>query len=157
MCIRDSVTTELPKVDDDADDEKLSQLIGQQILPLASGGLKKFSVAFRVDPHPSRVQGLTKFVLQVISKDHGPVGLVRSKTVWKTTSQQATVSFTKLSKVEWEEGWHFVRVLPQTEDGNLIPLVDEAGNPLPWAPDDSDDAAVPVSYTHLTLPTSDLV
>ncbi len=152
------VTTELPKVDDDADDEKLSQLIGQQILPLASGGLKKFSVAFRVDPHPSRVQGLTKFVLQVISKDHGPVGLVRSKTVWKTTSQQATVSFTKLSKVEWEEGWHFVRVLPQTEDGNLIPLVDEAGNPLPWAPDDSDDAAVRPNESDLfyVLPDDDV-
>ncbi len=136
------ITTDLPKVAEDEEDEKLSQLIGQQILPLGNGGLKKFSVGFRVDPHPGRVQGLAKFVLQVISKEHGPIGLVRSKTVWKTSSQQATVSFNKLSKIDWEEGWHFVRVLPQTEDGDLIPLVDEAGSPLPWAPEDSDDAAV---------------
>ena len=136
------ITTDLPKVADDEDDEKLSQLVGQQILPLGNGGLKKFSVGFRVDPHPSSVQGLSKFVLQVISKEQGPIGLVRSKAVWKTTSQQATVSFTKLSKIEWEDGWHFVRVLPQTEDGDLIPIVDEAGNPLPWVPEDSDDAAI---------------
>ena len=136
------VTTDLPSVAEDEADGKLSQLLGQQILPLGPGGLKKFAVSFRVDPHPSRVQGLAKFVLQVISKEHGPVGLVRGKAVWKGKSLQVKVSFNKLAKVDWEEGWHFVRVLPQTEDGDLIGLLDEAGKPLPWAPEDSDDAAM---------------
>ena len=131
------VTTDLPKVEEDTEDEKLSQLIGQQILPLGGAGLKKFSIHFRVDPYPAKVQGLAKFVIQVVSKEQGPVGLARSKAVWKGTTQNATVSFSKLNKVEWDEGWHFVRVLAQTEDGDLIPLVDEGGAPLPWAPDDS--------------------
>ncbi len=152
------VSTDLPKVAEDAEDEKLEQLIGQQILPLGDGGLKKFSVAFRVDPHPGRVQGLAKFVLQIISKEHGPIGLVRSKSVWKTSSLQATVTFTKLTKIEWEEGWHFVRVLPQTEDADLIPLVDEAGSPLPWAPDDSESSLSRPNESDLfyVLPTDEV-
>ena len=136
------VTTDLPKVGEDEEDEKLSQLIGQQILPLGDGGLKKFSVGFRVAPHPGRVQGLAKFVLQVVSQEHGPIGLVRNKAVWKTSSLQGTVSFNKLSKANWEEGWHFVRVLPQTEDGDPISLVDQAGSPLPWTREDSHDAVI---------------
>ncbi len=68
------VQTDLPAVDDDETKEPLAQLIGQRILPVAS--LKKFNVTFRVEPHPSKVQGLAKFVAQVISKEHGPIGLL---------------------------------------------------------------------------------
>jgi DNA phosphorothioation-dependent restriction protein DptH len=138
--VRD-VSTDLPRVEDDTEDESLTQLIGQQILPLGNGGLKKFSVSFQVNPHPSRIHGLERFVLQVISKERGPVGLVRKKAVWKTSTLLATVSFNKLNKVEWERGWHFIRILPQTEDGDLIPVIDEEGNALPWGVDDSDSAS----------------
>ncbi|MCW7554518.1 hypothetical protein NX722_18195 [Endozoicomonas gorgoniicola] len=119
---------------------EISGLVGQQYLPLGKGGLKKFNSIFNVDPQPSRIEGLSKFVLQVISRDHGPVGLVRSKAVWKTKKTDANVAFTRLGKIDWEEGWHFIRVLAQTEDGDLIPLIDENGKPLPWAAD--DDAPV---------------
>lgn len=127
------VQTDLPAVDDDETKEPLVQLIGQRVLPVTS--LKKFSVSFRVEPHPTKVQGLAKFVAQVISKEHGPIGLARSKTVWKTATDRATISFSALSKVEWEEGWHFVRVLAQTESGDLIPLVDLSGHPVMWSAD----------------------
>lgn len=138
ICIQE-VTTDLPVVPEDETDPKLSQLIGQQILPLGGtgkpGGLRKFSVGFAVDPAPSRVQGLARFAAQVISRDHGPVGLVRTKQAWKTGTLSARIGFTRLTKVDWEEGWHFVRVLAQTEDGELVPLADIDGNPLPWAAD----------------------
>ena len=138
VCVS-QVTTDLPVLDDDNADQRLEQLIGQQILPLGAKGLKKFSVTFHVEPHPSRVQGLAKFVAQVVSKQQGPVGLAKAKAIWRTGSQQATVVFSKLSKVEWEEGWHFVRIFPQTEDGDLIPLVDKDGKPLPWASEDDPE------------------
>ena len=122
---------------------KLQELkADEKILVVGKGGLRKFNVSFRVDPRPSRVEGLSKFVAQVISKEAGPVGLVRSKKTWATNRLTATIDVNNLSKVGWEEGWHFVRLLAQTEDGDLIPLVDEAGHPLPWAVDD-DDAAAP--------------
>ncbi|MBM3224610.1 MAG: hypothetical protein FJZ47_12515 [Candidatus Tectomicrobia bacterium] len=153
-----AVTTDLPTVPDDVEDDKLGQLVGQQILPLKGGGPQKFSVRFRVDPQPSRVQGLAKFVLQVCSQERGPVGLVRNKSVWKTASQQTSVSFTKLNKVAWEEGWHYVRVLAQSADGNLVPLVDEAGQPLPWAPEENDLPAIPPNTSDLfyVLPEDDV-
>src|SRR5262249_47730950 len=61
------VQTDMPKVADDKTKEPLAQLIGQTILPVSS--LKKFNVTFRTEPHPSKVQGLAKFVAQVISKE----------------------------------------------------------------------------------------
>ena len=127
------VLTDLPTVDDNETKEPLAQLIGQRILPVIS--LKKFNVTFRVEPHPAKVQGLAKFVAQVISKEHGPIGLARSKGVWKTTANKATISFSALNKIEWEEGWHFVRVLAQTESSDLIPLLDSSGHSMAWVAD----------------------
>jgi len=127
------VQTDLPIVADDETQEQLSQLLGQHILPVSS--LKKFSVTFRVTPHPTKVQGLAKFVAQVISQEHGSIGLARSKAVWKSATDKATVSFAALSKIDWEEGWHFVRVLAQTESGDLIPLVDANGHAVAWSAD----------------------
>jgi DNA phosphorothioation-dependent restriction protein DptH len=135
ICIS-SVMTDLPVMDEAKAGEKFDQLIAQRVLPLGTHGLKKFSVTFQVDPIPKKVQGLEKFVAQVISKNGGPIGLARAKRKWESTSQQATITFSKLSKIEWEEGWHFVRILAQTEDGDLIPITDEHGAPLPWASDD---------------------
>jgi DNA phosphorothioation-dependent restriction protein DptH len=127
------VQTDLPFVADDETEEPLVQLIGQRILPVNS--LKKFNVTFRTDPHPTKVQGVAKFVAQVISKEHGPIGLARSKAVWKTAADRATISFSALGKIDWEEGWHFVRLLAQTESGDLIPLVDSKGNAMAWSAD----------------------
>ena len=84
------VQVDLPTVHDDETKEPLTQLIGQHLLPLGDGGLRKFSVTFRVDPLPTKVQGLAKFVAQVISKEHGPLGLARSKAVWKHTTSTLT-------------------------------------------------------------------
>lgn len=133
------VSVELPKVGETPSDSKLHEFkADEKILVVGKGGLRKFSVGFRVDPHPSRVKGLAKFVAQVISKETGPVGLVRSKKAWTSSRPTATIELNNLPKVDWEEGWHFVRVLAQTEDGELIPLVDEGGHVLPWAVDDED-------------------
>lgn len=151
------VETNLPSVEEDEMDERLSQLIGQTVLPLGNAGVRKFNVTFRVDPLPGKVQGLSKFTIQVISKEHGPVGLVRRKSPWTSNRTQANVSFTRLNKVDWEEGWHFVRVLPLTEEGDLIPLVDAAGNPVPWAADEEDVVPRPnESDLFYVLPDSEM-
>ncbi|HOY67296.1 MAG TPA: ATP-binding protein [Candidatus Ozemobacteraceae bacterium] len=123
-----SVVTDLPVVDESMSGEKLESLVGQQVLALGQAGLRKFGVTFQTDPHPSRVQGLSRFIGQIISQERGPIGLVRCKNVGPRVSQKITLSFTRLKGVEWEEGWHFVRILPQTQAGDPVPLVDEAGN-----------------------------
>jgi hypothetical protein len=100
---------------------------------VGKGGLRSFNVSFRVDPHPSKVEGLARFRLQVVSVDSGPIGIVRSAVAWKSKSDQKTVSFTKLKPDDWEEGWHFVRVQALTSDDEPIPLVDRDAKPLPWS------------------------
>lgn len=133
------VSVELPAVGDGHGDPKLQELkADEKILVVGKGGLRKFNVGFRVDPHPSKVEGLARFVAQVISKQAGPIGLARGKNTWSSARQSATIGFSNLHKVDWEEGWHFIRILAQTGDGDLIPLVSETGDPLPWAVEEEE-------------------
>lgn len=134
LCISE-VATDLPTTTGDEEDVRLEQLFGQQYLPLGKQGLRKFNATFRVDPAPEKVEGLAKFTIQVISQEHGAVGLLRSKTAWKGNRFTTTINFTNLHKIDWEEGWHFIRVLAYTDAGDLMPLVDEAGKPIPWTSD----------------------
>jgi DNA phosphorothioation-dependent restriction protein DptH len=137
------VSIELQTVTDDNENEKLAQLVGQKVLSVGRGGQTSFRVKFRVAPAPARVQGLARFVVQVISKEAGPVGLARSKAAWTGSQLQTSVSFSRYGRIEWDEGWHFVRVLAQTEEGELVPLTDEAGKPLPWTSAEGGSAARP--------------
>lgn len=137
------VAAELPHVGENPTDAKLQELkANEKLLVVGRGGLRRFNVVFRVDRPPSRVAGLARFVAQVISKETGPVGLARSKKAWSSSRLTGAIDVNNVHKVDWEEGWHFVRILAQTDDGELIPLVDEAGHALPWAVDD-EDATVP--------------
>lgn len=133
---------DLPIVKDDETDPRLSELIGHRVLPISKTGLKKFSVSFRVDPVPSRVEGLARFVAEVVSRDNGPTGLRRRKAAWARATESGTISFSSIGKIDWEEGWHFVRIYAETEDGDRVPLVDGDGNPLHLSSDATDGATL---------------
>lgn len=136
--IGDVALPDLPTVNDDTEDPRLTELIGHRILPLSKTGLKKFGVSFRVEPVPSKIEGLSRFVAEVVSKDNGPTGLRRRKTAWAKATDSGTISFTSIDKVEWEEGWHFVRVYAETEEGDRIPLLDAQGGRLHLSPEGAD-------------------
>lgn len=121
------VETDLPMIADDETDERLLDFVGQQVL--APHERRKFNVVVDVSPHPGQVQGLDHFTVQIISKDTGPVGVVRKVPVWKTSRTTCNVSFTKLNKVEFEEGWYNIRVLPWTAGGDPI-AIDEPASAL---------------------------
>ncbi len=151
------VNVELPLVGHAPSDPKLQELqANEKLLIVGKGGPKKFSVGFRVSPQPSGVKQLAKFLAQVVSKDAGPVGLSRSKQTWSSNRNSGSIEFTNLQKVEWEEGWHYVRLLAQTEDGELIPLVDESGNPLPWAPQEDSQSLSRPNQSDLFYVLTDL-
>lgn len=134
------VETKLPRVGDEGSGiANLEGLAGELVLPLGKNGLKKFSVSFAVEPAPVNVEGLAKFQLQIISVSGGPTGIVKNVSAWKTTAKKKSVSFDKLSSVDWEEGWHFVRIQAFTEDGERLTLLDRKGAPLPWIDESSSD------------------
>ena len=146
--IGDVVLPDLPVVKDDNEDPRLAELIGHKVLPISKTGLKKFSASFRVDPVPSKVEGLARFVAEVISRDNGPTGLRRRKAAWAKGTDSGVIAFLSIGKIDWEEGWHFVRVYAETVDGDRIPLVDGEGNPVRFNSDGSE--------THANANESDL-
>src|SRR5262249_38252733 len=72
-----------------------------------------------------QIQGLDHFTIQIVARDSGPVGVARKVKVWKAARTTSTVTFTRLNKIEFEEGWHFVRVVPWTPDGDPIPIEEQ--------------------------------
>jgi len=128
----------LPIVPENETDPRLQQLIGQKVLLVGKGGLKSFKLKFHCDPAPENVPAVHHFRLQVISREGGPTAFTKKRNAWPGPRRDTSVTFSGVSKVEWEDGWHFVRVLPCTEDGDPIPIVDSEGNPVPLVggPDD---------------------
>lgn len=141
--IGDVVLPDLPVVKDDNENPRLTELIGLKVLPISKTGLKKFSVSFRVDPVPSKVEGLSRFVAEVVSRDNGPTGLRRRKAAWSKGTDSSAIAFSSIGKIDWEEGWHYVRVYAETEDGDRIPLVDGEGKPIRFNTDATEMYDIP--------------
>jgi len=131
---------DIASVPNDTADPRLVDLVGQKVMSVTKTGQKKFSVTFHVEPIPSKVQGLKRFVAEVVSRDNGATGFRRRKQAWSPARTSATVIFSGLNKVDWEEGWHFVRVYAETEEGERVPLLDGGGQHLPRIQNPEDDA-----------------
>jgi hypothetical protein len=112
---------DLHVVQEDATDEKLRNLVGQQVL--IPSNRRSFKVEFTTEPHPQQVQGLSYFTVQIVSQDGETVGTAKKVKGWKRGNIKS-VTIDKLNNYEFEEGWHFVRVLPWTEEGDAIPLIE---------------------------------
>ncbi len=124
-------------------DSRQALLANQKVLVIGSGGQKSFSVSFNTDPHPDKIPNIDHFKLQIVSRETGvPVGVTKRKKSWIGGRTERTVSFTKLQNIEWEEGWHFVRVLAFTKDNDLIPLVDKDGMIITHATPREDETLV---------------
>ncbi len=117
--------TDLPVVQEEETDEQFSGLIGQQVL--IPNDRRKMNVVFKVNPHPGKVNGLDHFTVQIISQNDGPVGKSKKVKAWTPSRLQCTTNLAKLNKIEFEEGWHFIRILPWTVDGDPIPLEADSG------------------------------
>lgn len=114
------VTTDLPTIAEDETDERLQGLIEQQVL--APQDRRKIGVTFSVNPQPLQVPGLDHFSVQIVTKDGGPVGVAKKVKAWKAKKSSTSVSLDKLDRIEFEEGWHFIRVLAWTEHDDPIPI-----------------------------------
>src|SRR5579884_3427074 len=115
--------------EEEATDERLEGLSGQRVLD--PGKQSKFSVTFRVDPHPTRVPSLDHFTVQILTRNGEPVGGARRVNVhnWGPKKHEHTVHLDKLNRLDFEDGWHMVRVLPWTKDEDLVPLEEPQRGP----------------------------
>ena len=154
VCIK-VVELALPLVPENESNASLQELIGQQVLTIGHGGLQKFGVSFELTPKPTEVNGLAKYKAQVFTQQGDFVGLIK---VAKASSKTAvTINFPKLTGIDWQEGWHYVRVQAFDENDDLIALVDEYENAIPWGTTNEDQAGERPNESDLfyVLPAAD--
>jgi len=118
--------TDLPVVAEDEADDQLCNLIGQQIL--VPDKRRKMNVSFEINQPPQQVNGLDHFTVQIVSQESGPVGKSKKVKSWKQKRLKCNVNLASLNKTDFEEGWHFIRVLPWTAEGDPIPLEADSGS-----------------------------
>ena len=126
----------LPRVGDKpehADHPLLQNLDGQLFLLSGPQGTNQFAVSFEVQSDPRQIPALARFSAQIVSEDSGPTGVVKSVKPATTDRTRYKVTFGKLRSSGLEQGWHFVRTLPQDHDGIALPVVtDDAGTHQPY-------------------------
>lgn len=114
---------------------------GEPYLPIGDGALKKFRIEFKTGPAPSQLPKISKFVLEIISQDQGPVGVLTTRKAWpKGDKAYAEFAMTKLARAEWGQGLHYVRIRPYAADGSMIDIVDEDNVKLPWGGSQEDES-----------------
>ncbi|URM95114.1 hypothetical protein LUW76_12770 [Actinomadura madurae] len=116
---------DLPRAGDSpehADHAVLRNMTGQPFLHSGRQGQSQLPLTFTVDPHPRRVPGLAKFVVQLVSEDSGPTGVATTVRLGKTAKNTYKAALKKLRSAELEQGWHFVRVTPQDAEGVPLPV-----------------------------------
>jgi hypothetical protein len=115
----------------------LAAITGQPYLLTGSGGLSQLAVPFSVLSDPRQVDGLAKFVVELVSEDSGPTG-VRAAVAVSTTARRAyRATLRRLRTAQLDPGWHYLRVLPVDVDGVPIP-VDRSSGPIGHVPEESE-------------------
>ena len=132
-----------------ADHPLLRNLVGQPFLVAGQRGGNQLPVSFEVAAGPAAtVPGLARFTAQLVSEDSGPTGVIASVKPSTTGRSGYKVNFRKLRAAGLEQGWHYVRILPQDDEGVALPVTLDGAGPHPeneserffiLAPTDGDD------------------
>ncbi|UQA92173.1 hypothetical protein [Streptomyces halobius] len=114
----------LPAAGDNAEDVRnypaLSAMEGQPYLLAGEKGVREIAARFAVQPDPRRVEGLERFRVEIVSEDGGPTGRIAHRDKGKAAKAEYKAPLRRLNEIDWEEGWHYVRVVPlDADDGPL--------------------------------------
>lgn len=131
----------------------LANLIGQPVLVSGPNGATQLPVNFDTE----RVPGLARFTAQIVSETSGPTGAVASVKLTERGRPVRKVTVKKLRNAGLEAGWHFVRLVPQDDEGISLPVEPPADGEQPLneserffvvTPDDDDDELDELAATH---------
>lgn len=124
----------------------LRNLTGQPYLLSGPQGPNQLPVSFDVQPDPRTIPGLVRFVALLVSEDTGPTGVAASVKLSTTGRSRYKATIKRLRGAALEQGWHYIRVLPEDEDGVPLPVrqddaesANESERFFVVSTDDSDD------------------
>ncbi|NJQ03403.1 methylation-associated defense system ATP-binding protein MAD8 [Streptomyces zingiberis] len=106
----------LPAAGDNPEDLRahpaLEAMVGQPYLLAGEKGVRQVTARFSVQPDPRKVDGLERFRVEIVSENGGPIGRIAYRGKGKTATAEFRAPLQRLNKIDWEEGWHYVRVTP---------------------------------------------
>ncbi|MGH3262008.1 MAG: hypothetical protein ACRDNS_08440, partial [Trebonia sp.] len=129
----------LPRIGDKpehVDHPLLQNLDGQLFMLSGSHGTNQFGLTFEVQSDPRQIPALARFSAQIVSEGSGPIGVVKSVKPATTGRTGYRLTFGKLRAAGLEQGWHFVRILPQDHDGISLPVMND--DTAPYQPYESE-------------------
>ncbi|MEV5655946.1 hypothetical protein [Streptomyces sp. NPDC052291] len=101
----------------------LEAIVGQPYLLAGDKGVRELTARFTVEPSPLKVEGLERFRVEIVSENGGPIGRIahvakgtRAKPDYKTPPLR------RLNKIDWEEGWHYLKITPLDASGDALDI-----------------------------------
>ena len=98
----------------------LAAMAGQSYLLTGEKGVRDITARFTVQPDPRTVEGLEKFRIELVSEDGGPIGRIVHVGKGKAARAEYKATLSRLNRIDWEEGWHYIRVVPLDTDGEPL-------------------------------------
>lgn len=104
----------------------LQAMVGQSYLLAGEKGVREVTARFAVQPDPRTVHGLERFRVEIVSENGGPIGRIAHVSKGKVAKAEYKAPLRRLNKIDWEEGWHFVRVTPLDASDSALDVVPSA-------------------------------
>jgi hypothetical protein len=98
----------------------LTAISGQPYLLAGPKGQADLTIRFTVEPDPRKVEGLRRFRVELISESAGPIGRATHVSVGRTAKSEYKAVLRKLSRIDWAEDWHYVKVTPLDDQGQAL-------------------------------------
>ncbi|MET7824663.1 hypothetical protein ABZT23_08285 [Streptomyces sp. NPDC005386] len=104
----------------------LQAMVGQSYLLAGEKGVRELTARFTVQPSPLKVEGLERFRVEIVSENGDPVGRTAHVSKGTRAKPEYKAPLRRLNKIDWEEGWHFVRVTPLNASEEALDIAPDA-------------------------------
>ncbi|MFJ7628714.1 hypothetical protein ACIQZN_19680 [Streptomyces sp. NPDC097595] len=116
----------LPAAGDNAEELQahpaLEAIVGQPYLLAGDKGVRDLAPRFTIEPSPLKVEGLDRFRVEIVSESGGPIGRIAHVTKGTRAKPDYKAPLRRLNKIDWEEGWHYLRITPLDAAGDALDI-----------------------------------
>lgn len=119
-------TLGLPAAGDNAEELQahpaLEAIVGQPYLLAGDEGVRELTPRFTIEPSPLKVEGLERFRVEIVSESGGPIGRIAHVTKGTRAKPDYKAPLSRLNKIDWEEGWHYLKITPLDASGDALDI-----------------------------------